>query len=631
MFRDILIVLLTPLVCLPMIIVLQDSVSYCGYILIIMAVYWVMEAMPIPVTALLPLVLFPLMGIMKAEDVSLMYMKDTNVLFIGGLMMAIAIEQWNLHRRIALAVLMVCGSKPRWLMLGFMCVTAFLSMWISNTATTAMMLPIAQAVLVTLSDRLEEKKAEDASAPSTPGTKKKRANDDFPDYAIQGHDADIPYVVTRNNDGIEYAVDDIQSNHVSAYSKQDESQVLAEEVVVVEHENAFEVDEDYRLMSKAFMLCVAYSANIGGTASLIGTTPNLVLVGVLDDRYGAENHPINFLSFMVYSLPAAIIFLFAAWVWLMCVYLDFNPKNWWIDGKCCCLSCSCKCNKTEEEKIVEKVIKEEYVKLGDWTYAEITVLVHFVCLALLWIFRDISGFGWGNLFPEGYVTDSTPAITIAVVLFCVPSACPSFFCCRPVEDDDPPGSKPSILNWPAVHKNLPWGLVLLLGGGYALAEGCEVSGLSQWIGEQLAVLDYLEDWVIVLVCTTVVCFFTEVTSNTAIATIFLPILASLAEQICMNPLYLLMPCTIVVTYAFMLPVATPPNAIAFSYGQLTIPDMASVGFMLNCVGIIWVNVWVNTYGVGVFDLDEYPEWAMYENATCLDNVTTTMAPFTTLA
>ncbi|XP_070573701.1 Na(+)/citrate cotransporter-like [Ptychodera flava] len=397
-------------------------------------------------------------------------------------------------------------------------------------------------------------------------------------------------------------------------------------------ENNFEVADEYKGMSKGMMLCVAYAANIGGTASLIGTTPNLVLVGVLDDRYGQE-HPINFLSWMLYSLPAAIVFLIIAWVWLLCVYLDLNPRNWWKDGKCAC-SCSCTCKKTEEEKVVSKVIKDEYKKLGPWTWAEISVLVHFVTLACLWVFRDIGGYGWGVLFRDGYVTDSTPAILMASLLFCAPSECPSYFCCRPKEDDSPSGSKPSLLNWPAVHKNLPWGLILLLGGGYALAEGCEVSGLSQWIGEQLTVLDYLEVWVLVLVCTTVVCFFTEVTSNTAIATIFLPILAALADELCINPLYIMVPCTVVVTYAFMLPVATPPNAIAFSYGQLTIPDMASVGCMLNCLGIIWANIWVNTYGMALFDLSSYPEWADSENSTCYEEfinaTSTTMVPLTTL-
>nr|XP_006821111.1 PREDICTED: solute carrier family 13 member 5-like [Saccoglossus kowalevskii] len=563
-----------------------------------MSFYWVFECMPIAVTSLIPLALFPVFGIMDGGATASMYFKDTSALLLGGIMMAIAIEHWNLHRRIALSVLMISGTKKRWLLLSFMLVTWFLSAWMSNTATTAMMLPIAQAVLVRLSEINTLPKEE---------------------YTKESHHIEMGDVYDDAT-GTEYIVkNDTEQQNGSSNTLQDNTSnvlILEEkapdaEIKIEDDSNGLQLSEDYRLFGKALMLAICYAANVGGTATLIGTSPQLILLSNLDERF--DDHPLNFLSWFIFSFPSSFLFIFIAWFWLLFMYLDLCP--WRKSGLA---SCSCSCKTTEEEILIKKVIRDDFKNLGPFSWAELCVLTLFVTLCVAWITRDIGGYGWTNLFPEDYVTDATPAIFMAIVLFCFPCAFPSFFGFRTKEDTSKTAPKVSLLNWKVVNEKMPWGLYLLLGGGFALAEGMEVSGLSQWIGDQLSSLGSLEDWVIVLVCSTLVCFFTEVTSNTAVATIFIPIIGALAGSICLHPLYVLMPCAILISYAFMLPVATAPNAMVFANGLLTIPDMAITGLGLNILGILWINFWVNSYGRALFDLDEYPDWAKTDNTTCAD-------------
>ncbi|XP_006821113.1 solute carrier family 13 member 2-like [Saccoglossus kowalevskii] len=504
-FKDIIALLTIPLLCLPLIIVIPTPESYCGYVLIVMSLYWIFECVHISVTSLIPLVLFPTFGILEGGATASMYFKDITVLIFGATCMALAIEHWNLHRRIALSVLVVSGTKLRWLLLSFMLITWFLSAWMSNTATTAMMLPLAQSVLA----RLSEIKTSEMPSNSHQNKKDSCDNSEIGDVITNVHQETSEKRPSRLN------------RKVSKTTPENEPIGL-------------QVAEEYRLFGKALTLAICYSASIGGTATLIGSSPQLILYG----------------------------------------------------------------------------------QMNDW--AELSVLTMFVSLCLLWISRNIGGYGWTMLFPEDYVTDATPAIFMAFVLFCFPSEFPGFFRLRTKEDTPPTTPKPSLLNWQVVHKKMPWSLFLLIGGGYALAEGMEVTGLSRWIGDQLSSLGFLSDWTIVLICSTLACFFTEVTSNTAVATIFLPIIGPLAESICLSPLYVLMPCYILISYAFMLPVATAPNAMAFANGLLTIPDMAFTGLGLSILGIAWINLWVNSVGNVLFDLDEYPDWAKTDNTTCFD-------------
>ncbi|XP_072043860.1 Na(+)/citrate cotransporter-like isoform X2 [Amphiura filiformis] len=596
---------------------------------IVMAGYWIFEVVPLAVTSLLPVVLYPLLGVQESDDVCRNYLKDTNFLFVGGLIVAVAVEHWNLHKRIALSVLMLMGSQPRWLMLGFMLTTAFLSMWISNTATTAMMIPIAQAVLLQLVG--ENKKL----------FKGEEGDDHDAHKVVSSNDDDPPsYQMDGGNDNPMASIEDEKETQVDGEEKsankqdfpknpeiEDTTKEIEESAVTGDTIDWEKLNEEERNLSKGLMLCVCYAANIGGTATLTGTGPNLVIGGVVDDLYGAEAG-LNFASWMFFALPGMIINLFLAWLWLQFLYLGRSCVA------CCrdcttCITCGKKGNTAN--KAGHEVIKNEYKKLGSISWAEASVLCHFIVLALLWLLREpgfIPGFpGWSMLFPVSeYISDATAAIFISFLLFVFPSQPPNFLCCRTKNDTSEIGPRPALLDWKTAQRKLPWSVILLLGGGFALADGCQVSGLSHWLGGQFESLSFMSPVTINIIIVTIICFFTEFTSNTATATIFLPILAAVAESICVNPLYLMIPATVVCSYAFMLPVATPPNAIAFSYGTLTVPDMAKAGIVMNIMGICLINLMINTLGAPMFDVFNYPEWAPDINGTCRDVDLTTLSP-----
>uniref|UniRef100_A0A672JJJ3 Solute carrier family 13 member 2 n=1 Tax=Salarias fasciatus TaxID=181472 RepID=A0A672JJJ3_SALFA len=493
----------------------------CGFAIILMALYWCTECIPLAMTALLPVVLFPMLGIMEASEVCVQYLKDSNMLFFGGLLVAIAVEHWNLHKRIALQVLLIVGVKPSLLMIGFMSTTAFLSMWISNTASTAMMLPIANAVLQQLCDT--EARAEEREM------------------------------------GLRAAKDG-QDN---------------------------ETEQKYEKLSKGMSLSVCYSASIGGTATLTGTTPNVILKGQIDELFPGNGGIINFASWFGFAFPNMVLMLALSWLWLQFLYLGFNLKKSFGCG-----------TKKETDQEAFQVIKDEYKKLGRMTFAEACVLTIFTLLVLLWFTRE-PGFipGWATVLfnkDKEFVTDGTVAILIVSAFFFFSLLCLFI----PLDDDFS-----TLLNWDIVHEKMPWNILLLLGGGFALAHGSEVSGLSIWLGECLIPLQSIPPFAISILLCLLVAMFTECSSNTATTTLFLPILA-IAIQI--HPMYVMLPCTIAASLAFMLPVATPPNAIAFSYGNLKVIDMAKAGFVLNFVGVLIINLAVNTWGAAMFDLNTFP-------------------------
>ena len=435
------------------------------------AIWWVGEAIPIAATALLPIVLFPLTGALPIKAVTAPYAHYLIYLYIGGFLIAIAIEKWGLHRRIALQIISVIGTDITSIILGFMVATAALSMWISNTATTVMMLPIGMAIIAQL----------------------------------------------RNNPNTD----------------QDENQVFG----------------------KALMLAIAYSASIGGMATLIGTPPNLVLAAEVKRRFGVE---ISFGQWIIVGLPISLVMLSLCWFYLTRVAFRFEHKSF-PGGR--------------EE------IRKQLAALKGMSPEEKRLLVVFGLTASAWIFRSFlqKQFGW---FPN--LDDTIIAMVGGLSLFVLPASRGSG------KDSDDRGA---LLEWEDT-KNLPWGIILLFGGGMALAEGFDRSGLAVWIGSQASLLDAVPLLLLVLIVIAAVNFLTEITSNLATTSMVLPILASTALGMDIHPFLLMVGAAVAASCAFMLPVATPPNAVVFGSGYLRIPDMVPTGIWMNTISIFVLTLFV---------------------------------------
>ncbi|XP_039590913.1 solute carrier family 13 member 3 [Polypterus senegalus] len=563
--RRLLVLFVTPLVLLPLLFTLPSREGKCLYIILIMAMYWCTEALPLAVTAMLPIFLFPFFGILPSSKVCPQYFLDTNFLFLSGLVMASAIEEWNLHRRIALKVLMIVGVKPAWLILGIMLTTAFLSMWLSNTATTAMMLPIASAILKSLFGDLETLKEK---------CKRTETNTHIVPMKLHSLPTEAQFL------NLEERVD---------FQEMPDTQSSLE----IRQEAEYQKN-----VWKGFLIAIPYSASIGGTATLTGTSPNLILVGQLSSFF-PKCDMINFGSWFIFAFPLMVIFLFLGWIWISFLYGGLSPSV-----------CFKKKNvRMEAEERARAVIKEDYEKLGPVKFAEGAIGVFFVLFALLLFTRDPKFFpGWAKLFKSGFVTDAVTGITIITILFFFPSQKPSI---KWWFDMKAPNfaTKP-LLSWKKAQETVPWNIIILLGGGFAMAKGCEESGLSLWIGSRLQPLESVPPGVAVLLITLVIASFTEFASNTATIIIFLPVLAELAVRLKVNPLYLMIPGTVGCSYAFMLPVSTPPNSIAFASGHLTVKDMVRTGIVMNIIGVLLLSLAMNTWAQFIFDLSTFPTWAI---------------------
>lgn len=426
------------------------------------AIWWITEAIPIAVTALLPIVLFPLSGALELSTTTASFGHKYIFLYIGGFIIAIAIEKWNLHRRIALNIINLIGSDIKKIILGFMIATAFLSMWISNTATAVMMLPIGIAIIYQLKDN-----------PKT-------------------------------------------------------------------------IENETNLFGKALMLAIAYSASIGGMATLIGTPPNLVLAGVVSNIYDYE---ITFLQWFIFGFPISVVLLFICWKYLTRYAFNFEQKKF--PG-----------GKTE--------IKRLLASLGKISYEEKMVAIVFGTTAFFWITRS---FLFAKIMPA--LDDTIIAIIFAIVLFLIPAK----------------NKTHNLMTWEDAL-NLPWGILLLFGGGLAIASGFESSGLAVWIGNQMTAFAGLTTLVLILLLIGAVNFLTEITSNTATTAMLLPVLAPMALTVDMHPFVLMVGAAVAASCAFMLPVATPPNAVVFGSGYLRIPDMVSKGFVMNLLSIIILTLFV---------------------------------------
>ncbi|XP_039105317.1 solute carrier family 13 member 3 isoform X3 [Hyaena hyaena] len=484
--RRLLVLLFAPLALLPVVFALPPQEGRCLFVILLMAVYWCTEALPLSVTALLPIVLFPFLGILPSNKVCPQYFLDTNFLFLSGLIMATAIEEWNLHRRIALKVLMLVGVQPARLILGMMVTTSFLSMWLSNTASTAMMLPIASAILKSLF-----------------GQETRR------DLSQQGEENSA--AVRRN--GLHALPTEVQFLAGTEDKDCPEAEAPLDLLADCKKEGEYR-----RNIWKGFLISIPYSASIGGTATLTGTAPNLILLGQLKSFF-PQCDVVNFGSWFIFAFPLMLLFLLVGWLWISFLYGGMTLRGWRKKKSGI---------KTDAENRARALIREEFENLGPIKFAEQAVFALFCMFAILLFSRDPKFIpGWASFFAPGFLSDAVTGVAIVTILFFFPSQRPSlkwWFDLKASNTEPEP-----LLTWKKVQDTVPWNIVLLLGGGFAMAKGCEESGLSAWIGGQLHPLENVPPALAVLLITVVIAFFTEFASNTATIIIFLPVLAELAH------------------------------------------------------------------------------------------------------
>ncbi|NXW56707.1 S13A4 protein, partial [Eurystomus gularis] len=550
------------------------------------------------------------------------YFKNTTLLLIGVICVAASVEKWNLHKRIALRMVMMAGAKPGMLLLCFMCCTTVLSMWLSNTSTTAMVMPIVEAVLQELVNAEEEHEVI-----STAGSTIIEENE--PIGLSEMHGQPSLELIFINEDATTTDFSSLMhsksmngvhmiANPIGTMNSKSNGQHLpqAQILVLPPKPSELHLSTKYRyqtrhdhMVCKCLSLSISYAATIGGLTTIIGTSTSLIFFEHFNNHY-PNAEVVNFGTWFLFSFPVSLIMLVLTWFWMHWLFLGCNFKE------TCSLS---KKKKTKREEMSERRIQEEYKKLGNVSYPEMVTGFFFILMTLLWFTRE-PGFvpGWSSFFEKkGYRTDATVSVFLGFLLFLIPAKKPCFGKrekgvgerSTDINTVDP------IITWKDFQKTMPWEIVVLVGGGYALAAGCKTSGLSTWIGRQMLSLSSLPYWAVTLLACILVSLVTEFVSNPATITIFLPILCSMSETLLINPLYTLIPVTMCISFAVMLPVGNPPNAIVFSYGHCQIKDMVKAGLGVNLIGLAVVMVAINTWGIRLFQLNTFPEWAAVSNVT----------------
>lgn len=452
----------------------------------LMAIWWITEAIPVYATALLPVALFPALGLMDLRVAAAPYAQPTIFLFMGGFMIALAMQRWNLHRRIALAILSRTGTGPRQLVGGMLIATVLISMWISNTSTALMMLPIATSILALI-------------------------------RAAGGSARDVANI------------------------------------------------------GPCLALAVGYGATIGGIGTPIGTPPNALLVAFMQSNYGIQ---VSFSAWMMVGVPLLIVLAAACWILLCRVLYPLSATP--IPG-------------------AADLIRGEQAALGPMQRGEIVVAIAFALAAVMWMTQPLLA----GAFPALKITDAGIAMTVAIALFLIPT-------------DFKRGE--FVLNWEWASR-IPWGILVLFGGGLSLAEAAGTSGLAEWIGSGFANWQAVPAWMIVLALVAFIVFLSEIASNTAAAATLLPLLAVAAVTLGQNPMLFCLAGALAASGGFMLPVATPPNAIVFGSGAVTINQMARAGFWLDLIWIVIVGAGAVLLLPLAFDLQYgvVPDWALKPN------------------
>nr|XP_031830192.1 protein I'm not dead yet-like [Nomia melanderi] len=505
----------------------------CAYVILIMGGYWITECFPMAVTSLLPVVLFPMLGVLGTAETCSCYMNDTIMVFIGGLVLALAIQHSNLHLRIALGVMKMVGCSHARLLAGVCAVTTFISMWVSNTAATAMMVPIIFAIL----DELEQ-----AGLCQI-----------FDTAPIDSEDP--------------------------------------EEEPELEPTN----------LTKAYLMAAAYCSTFGGTGTLVGTGTNLTFKGIYESTFPAAEG-VNFTQWMIANIPQMVINSFLTWLYLRIAFTGFlRPRS--RDAQLATIG-------EEGEAITNRVIQARYKDLGGITFHETGVAVLFGTCILLWIFRK-PGFirGWSEAITDINIQDSTPVIFVSILMFFIPKDPKFIYNYNSDPAKRPKRSSEGLITWNVIEKEMPWSLMFLLGGGFAISKGSIASGLAQTIGNALMPLRVLPPPLILILVSMFIGTITEFTSNVGIANITLPVIAQMSVAMKIHPMYLMIPATIMCSYSFRLPVGTPPNAIISMMGRIPTKWLIIGGCGPSIYSLLVQSMCFFVWSSWIYSANEFPSWA----------------------
>ncbi|XP_015836203.1 protein I'm not dead yet isoform X1 [Tribolium castaneum] len=528
-------VVVYPLVLLPVFLHNNVAAFRCLYVVLLMAGYWVFEALPLPVTSLIPMVLFPLMGILDSDKTSLCYLKETNMMFVGGLVIAIAVEYCNLHTRVALYVIQLVGCSPRKLNFGLVTVTMFVSMWISNTAATAMMIPIIEATLKEL---------------ETQGIGEMYESNSLDD-----------------NDKIE------------------------------------SVDSDPKKPTRTTMcyfISTAYAASIGGMGCIVGSGTNLTFKGIYETSF-PESPGIEFAKWMLLNVPMMILMMYLSLIWLQTMFMGlFRPNSQ--DAKKIRVG-------SQGAAVARKLIRTKINEMGPMSFHEGAVAALFCLSVLLWFFRKPQFIvGWAELITQHKVKDATAALIVVLLLFIIPARPDFIYILSKDESKRPKTPSPPLITWKVIQHKLPWGLIFLLGGGFALAEASKESQMSKLIADHLHGMAELPKFAVMVISCVFATVLTQFSSNVAVANVLLPVLAEMAKVAKVHPLYLMLPTSLCCSFAYCLPVSTPPNAIAAAPCNMSSTDMVKAGLGVAVISLLVLFAVFPFLGAAIWDLDTYPEW-----------------------
>lgn len=592
---DYIVIVLTPLILLPLLMNVGTNEAKCAFVILVMSIYWITDVLHLAAVSLIPIFAFPMLGILDSDDVCQVYMNDANVVFLSSLIAGAALEASGIHKRIALIILMKIGTSPRLLLLGIMLATMCMSTWIMDIASCAMMIPIVEAIMRHLE-----------SVDSTP-EEVNNDDDDDSDTNVMTDETGGTAVTSVCN-----SVESLTVDHLKLHQNMMNGNLPAV-IVGFDHLSldgkAYSVDQEsvhshpqkakkpkVSGFEKCLILAVAYSSAIGGIGTLTGTTTNLVFKQLLVKMYGGTAG-VSYATWMLFGIPTMVVCVLALCVMLQIFYLR----------------CSVKRESPERKRRISAMLVKHYEELGGITYHECAVLLCLILLLCLWFFRTPEFiYGWQDfLKPAKEVTDSAPAYMVILLLCILPAKVP-------ITKEN----KSRLVEWEVVEKRIPWDILLLQGAGLAMAAASDSSGLTRWLGTQFAVLNFMPSPVVCYLISLITAFMSEIICNSSLAAMLLPVMANLAEQLHVNPLYLMLPITFAATLTFTLPIASGPNAIAYKTGKLKLTDMFKTGILANILTVSIMFAMANSLGAAIFGLQTFPSWANVS----LDSLVTVTVP-----